>query len=74
MSAVTIRDEECFLSMVMTATFHSTASVTVVALQLGFVRCLKADILGTRRFGRLLCVHLWYKRGGRKKPSCGPSG
>lgn len=75
MSTVTIRDEECFLSRVMTITFHNTASVTAVALQLGFVGCLKADILGTRRFGRWLCLHLWYKKGGGKKPThVGPLG
>ena len=68
-SAVTIRDEECFVSRVMTMTFHITASVTAVALQLGFVGCLKADVLGTRRFGRWLCLHLWYKRGGGKRPA-----
>jgi hypothetical protein len=75
MSAVTIRDEECFLSRVMTITFHNTASVTALALQLGFVDCLKADILGTRRFGRWLCLHMWYRRGGGKKPAhVGPLG
>jgi hypothetical protein len=73
--AVTVRDEQCFLSRVMTITFHNTASVTAVALQLGFVGCLKADILGTRRFGLWLCLRLWYKMGGGKKPThMGPLG
>ena len=70
MSAVTIRDEECFLSRVLTMAFHNTANVTTVALQLGFVCCLRADILGTRRFGRWLCHEICATRGaeGRNLP------
>ena len=69
MSSVTVRDEECSLSRMMTTAFHNTASLVAMALQLGFVGCLKADFLGTRRFGLWLCLHLWHKRGGWKKPS-----